>query len=188
MSEISDFSKYDRDNQPDLHLSPDDTAFFTTFDAQATTLLEAHDPQMSAELKLCKQLYVEALDQRTEALTLYLSDQENAELAKYVKQNEVQLHAQFCEYTDLLLHAPVEDGPRAIFEISEALVMADASQQEINQSRGVERQFDADKLKQAIVGLIMSARDDAETQAVISELYRRHIRDIVINFVDDSQG
>ena len=184
MSEIPDFSSHERDDRSIPGLDADAMDFLAELDAQASQLLEANDQLLSDELRLCKQSFAEAVDQRTEAITTYMQSKNTAH-ADYLKAIETQLYAQFCEYVDALLHAPSENGPFIITEIASALSLADSSQLLINmQNEEKPYQFDTKKLQESIMYLVMTANGTATTQTALQNFYKQFIRDVVIKYVE----
>lgn len=188
MSEIPDFSHHERDEEPIPGLSPDDSAFLAELDVEAAKLFEEADRQQAeADLDLCKQAYADTVARRGQILKAYVHDIASAITPEFVKENEMQLYVFFCEYVDFLLHAPASYGPRIALDIANALSMADASQEVINESKDKKRQLDNEKLKESMVKLFMMG-ETAEIQAVVEELYKKHIRDVVVDFVNENEN
>lgn len=187
MTEVPDFSKYERDDTPIPGLSPDDMAFLAGLDTQADELFSTYENPTSEDLELCKQAYLDAINQRTDAITAYMQDRQNPALMDHLRAYETQLFAQFCEYVDVLLHAPIDGyGPNIVTELAGALSLADSSQMQINMQAGDFYQFDVEKLQQSILYAIMAAKSAESTQAVMQQLYTDHIHDVVMNFIDNN--
>lgn len=184
MPEIPDFSHYERNDEPLRGFTEDDMIFLADLGTQADLLFDPVDQSTTDELNLCRQAYGSAIEQRTEIIANYLGAVDSSGFAAYIKAGEAQLYTLFCEYIDVLLHAPSEYGPHIATEIIAALTLADTSQTMINERTGGP-QFANDKLQQAIIQLIMAAHGGSETQHVLQELYKKHIYDVVMRFVDN---
>lgn len=165
---------------PDLN--PEDMAYLTELDTRADGLFSLAE---SADLRQCQHVYMNAINQRTHAITTYMQDKGNPMLAKYLKAQETQLYAHFCEYIHLLLHSPGENGPHIAEEIAGALSLADASQVQVNMQEEKLYQFDdTKKLQGFIFSLAMTTSGTGEMEVELERFYKKYIHDIVINFVD----
>ena len=187
MTEVPDFSDHERDDRQIPGISPEDMAFLAGLDTQADELFSTYENPTAEDLELCKQAYIDAINQRTDAITAYMQDRQNPALMDYLRAYETQLFAQFCEYVDVLLHAPIDQyGPNIVTELASALSLADSSQMQINMQSGEFYQFDVEKLRQSILNVIMAAKSAESTHTAIQELYASHIRNVVMKFIDDN--